>query len=227
MSDTASFFQAIKEGNIESVRSELARNPSLAAARMDSGESPLLLAQYYGQEAVVRTLLESGVEPDLFESSALGETDRARELLDRSPGAINEFSADGFTPLQLASYFGQPEAALLLLERGADVAPVSRHPMRVVALHACVASGNAAARLPIAQALLAKGADVNAKHPGGYTPLHAAAQNGDLELARLLLDNGAIPDAVTDEGKTPLDMSSEHGHSEVSALLKTVSGITG
>ena len=35
--------------------------------------------------------------------------------------------------------------------------------------------------------LLAHGADVNAAKHGGWTPLHAAAQNGDVELARLLI----------------------------------------
>ena len=224
MTDPSAFFQAIKQGNIEQVLYLLRGNPSLAATRMESGETPLLLAKYYGQDAVVQALLETGLQPDLFEAAALGLTDRVRELLDQNAGRVNDFSSDGFTPLQLAAYFGHAQTARLLLERGADVSPVSRNPMQVTAIHACVASGNAASRVEIARALVEKGADINAKHPGGYTPLHAAAQNGDLELARLLLDRDAIPSAVTDKGETPLSLAEEKGHSDVATLLRTVSG---
>jgi ankyrin repeat protein len=225
--DTGGFFEAVKEGDAEAVREELRRNPSLARARTEAGESPLLLATYYGQAEVVAALREVGPEPDLFEAAALGETERVRANLERSPGGIDDFSGDGFTPLQLAAYFGHADTALLLLERGADVAPVSRHPMQVTAIHACVASGNPSSRTDIARALLDRGADVNARHPGGYTPLHAAAQNGDLELARLLLDRGANWNAVTDEGKSPLAYAEEGGHGEVAALIRSAGGTQG
>ena len=45
MTDSAPFFEAIKSGDEEAVRTELARNPSLSAVRTESGESPLLLAK--------------------------------------------------------------------------------------------------------------------------------------------------------------------------------------
>ena len=41
--------------------------------------------------------------------------------------------------------------------------------------------------------LLAAGADVNATQHGGYTPLHEAAQHGDVELVELFLSAGADP----------------------------------
>ena len=43
---------------------------------------------------------------------------------------------DGFTPLQLAAYFGAARAAALLLARGAEVGAVADNPMRIQALHA-------------------------------------------------------------------------------------------
>src|SRR5690242_1443895 len=41
------------------------------------------------------------------------------------------------------------------------------------------------------RALLAKGADVNAKSPYGATPLFFACDRGNLEIVKLLLDRGA------------------------------------
>jgi ankyrin repeat protein len=52
--------------------------------------------------------------------------------------------------------------------------------------------------------LLARGAQVNARQQGGWTPLHPAAHNGDGELARLLLNNSADPNLASDDGKTLL-----------------------
>ena len=41
--------------------------------------------------------------------------------------------------------------------------------------------------------LIAAGADVNATQHGGYTPLHEAAQHGDVEMVELFLSAGADP----------------------------------
>lgn len=50
---------------------------------------------------------------------------------------------------------------------------------------------------------------------GGYTPLHAAAKSGDLEITRLLLAAGADASLATDDGKTARDLA----HEDVRALL--------
>jgi ankyrin repeat protein len=54
-------------------------------------------------------------------------------------------------------------------------------------LFAAAEKGDAAA----AQRLLKKGADVNAKHSDGWTPLILAAGRGDVAMVKLLLDKGA------------------------------------
>ena len=227
MTDTSSFFQAIKNGDVSAVRGELSRNPSLAAARTESGESALLLAKYYGKDSVIEALLETGREPDLYEASALGQVKRVKTLLDSASESVNTESGDGFTPLQLAAYFSHAEIVELLLESGADVQPVSRNAMGVTALHAGLAGRSSEARKRIATALICRGAEVNAKQPGGFTPLHEAAQNGDSEIVRLLLEKGADPNAATDEGKTPLNFATEGGNQEVIAVLREAIGSAG
>jgi len=54
--------------------------------------------------------------------------------------------------------------------------------------------------------LLDHGADVEARDENDLTPLHMAANNGQLAAARLLLERGAIISAPSKSGKTPLIM---------------------
>jgi ankyrin repeat protein len=57
----------------------------------------------------------------------------------------------------------------------------------------------------IAELLIAKGADVNAKNRNGSTPLHNAAIGGHNETVKLLLANGAGLYTKNKLGKTPQD----------------------
>lgn len=72
------------------------------------------------------------------------------------------------------------------------------------------------------RALIQQGADVNAAHGDGMTPLHWAAERGDAEMAAMLLAAGATPAAVTRLGQyTPLHLASRNGNAAVvAALLK-------
>jgi uncharacterized protein len=135
--------------------------------------------------------LAAGKELDVFEAAALGRTERLRELLDTDPSLANAWADDGFQPLGLASFFGQPDAARLLLERGADVNSTSRNAMKVMPLHSAAAARDANVRYEIAQLLLDAGADPNARQQDEYTPLMAADQHGDTRLRELLLAHGA------------------------------------
>ncbi len=69
------------------------------------------------------------------------------------------------------------------------------------------------------KALLAKGADVNAKDWRGATPLTAAARKGRVELAKALLDRGANPNVQDDNYETPLIAAADQGHVNMVKLL--------
>jgi ankyrin repeat protein len=63
--------------------------------------------------------------------------------------------------------------------------------------------------------LLKHGAPVNARQQHGWTPLHAAAQNGNLEIIEILLQNGADPSIKNEEGVTALDLARKQNRTDV------------
>ncbi len=69
------------------------------------------------------------------------------------------------------------------------------------------------------EALLAGGADVNARRPDGATALMWAAHWDDLALAGRLLEAGADADAADDHGVTPLERAAENASLAMVELL--------
>ena len=209
-------FAAIRAGDGDRVRELVEARPELAAARDDEGRSVVLEALCHVQGDLVDVLLDTNPSLDVFDAAAVGRTRGLEELVAAEPELVGSFARDGFTPLHLAAFFGQDDAARLLLEHGADANVVARNEsLRVTPLHSAAAGGHAA----IVRRLLEAGADADARQPGGFTPLHSAAQNGDRESAEALLERGAEPAAVTDEGKTPAELAAAAGHDDLVTLL--------
>jgi ankyrin repeat protein len=220
MEPTQDLIEAVKAGDETRLRTLLAENSALAAARTSGGVSAVLVAVYYGHRHLAEILLASGLEPDIFEAAATGRAERVAALLAGDPSLSNAFAPDGFTPLGLAAYFGHQAVAEALLARGADPNLAARNATRVQPLHSAVANRDGAAALALAAMLLRHGADASARQKGDYTPLHEAAFHGEAALARLLLDYGADPVQANAEGQTPINLAEKHGHVEVLALLQ-------
>ncbi|MGH3019932.1 MAG: ankyrin repeat domain-containing protein [Gaiellaceae bacterium] len=179
--------------------------------------SELLGALYRGDGGRVAELLASGRELDVFESAAVGQTDRLRELLEGDPDLAAAWAEDGFTPLHLAAFFRHPDAARLLVERGAPVDVVARNQdIAVTPLQSAVTAGEE----ETAALLLARGADPNFEHGGGFTPLHAAAHHGSERLVELLLAHGGDRMRADDEGRTPAAYARQAGHEALAARLE-------
>src|SRR3954453_22318462 len=110
-SSSAAFIDAIKAGEFERVKAMLSAEPALIDARSRTGDSAILTAVYHRQKEIVNLLVARGATMTLFDASAAGEIERAERLLDENPAAINEISADGWTPLHLAAFFGHAKLA--------------------------------------------------------------------------------------------------------------------
>ena len=159
--------------------------------------SDVLQAIYRGDREEAERLA-TGRELDIFEASALGRTERLRELLDADPSLVNAYGDDGFHPVGLASFFGNVEAARLLYERGADANQIARNEhIQTAAIHAAAAAGDTgqdeATRYELVKLALDHGADPNLEQGGGFRAIDAARQNEDKRIEQLLLDHGASP----------------------------------
>ena len=58
------------------------------------------------------------------------------------------------------------------------------------------------------------------KH-GGWTPMHAVAQNGDLPFAKILLEAGADVSARAENNQRPLDLALTKGQQHMVEFLET------
>ena len=198
----------------------LAAHPDLANARDAGGNSPLLMATYLGEPEIARVLVGHGARPSFFEACALGLESHVRRELRDNPAVVRQRAHDGWTPLHLASYFGQREVAEALLDAGADVLAVSRNAEGNLAINAAAAGPRADRRPEIIRLLIARGCPVDGRgSPKGHTPLHVAAFNGDLPLVRLLLDKGADRSLRTGDGQTAEEIAARHGRHEAARLL--------
>jgi ankyrin repeat protein len=220
MKNLKAFIEAVKASDLEAVTALLDASPELVQARPDDGASPLMTAAYQGADDVVTLLCERGLELDVFEATTLGDVARLSLLVIADANQVRAYSPDGWTPLHLACYFGQAQAAGLLLARGADRNAVSTNPTQNTPLHAAIAG---AQDHEIIERLLAQGADVNAVDGDGVTPLHLAASRGDVALIDLLLARGAEVVKMKD-GRTPEDLATERGHPEAAERLRLNAG---
>ncbi|XP_074164635.1 2-5A-dependent ribonuclease [Sminthopsis crassicaudata] len=71
----------------------------------------------------------------------------------------------------------------------------------------------------LVQQLLEKGADVNIKMEGGWTPMHNAVKEGDENIVKLLLEKGADPHIRKENGATPFIVAAIVGNVELLKLF--------
>jgi ankyrin repeat protein len=215
MASTDQLFGAIDTDDAALVAQLLSTDPSLAGSRDAQGVSALMRARYRGPGAVLEGLLAADPALDVHDAAALGRVERLGELLAADPTLARSRSADGFPPLHLAAFFGETDAATLLLDAGAEVDARATGWMTGTALH----SASAGRHGDIVDLLLARGADPNAAQAGGFVPVHAAALNGDERSTRALLAAGADPRARADDGRDVEAMAVEGGDPKVVAAI--------
>jgi len=207
---------AVQAGDADRVAALVAMDPTLASARDAAGISAIMLSRYRFDRAVTDALLSADPDLDIYEAVTLGFADRIEESLLEQPERARAFSADGFTALHLAAFFGKAEAARILLDRGASVDAYGHNDLANQPLHAAAAGRHH----EVCRVLLTAGADVRATQHGGFTPLHQAAQHGDVEMTELFLSAGADPSVLTADGRSAEDLAEAAGHADLADRLR-------
>jgi ankyrin repeat protein len=205
----------IESGDIKTLNELLASNPGLSKSQTSHGISALMLSCYYKKASITSVLLNHIEEITLHEAAAAGKFDLVAHILNLIPDSVNEFSDDGFTPLGLSCYFGHYEITRYLILKGAEVNLPSKNGFEVYPIHSAT-SGN---YTDITRTLVEHGANVNVVQKSGATPLHAAAQYGNIELLILLLEKGADTNIRMEGGKLASDLARDKGFHEIAEIL--------
>ncbi|MGA7414834.1 MAG: ankyrin repeat domain-containing protein [Bryobacteraceae bacterium] len=210
------FQESVKNGDLAAVRAALVEDPSLLNQKNESGQTAYLLACYYRKPDVAEYLLGLNPELDLFTACVAGHTADVVKWMETDPALLESHSGDGWTPLHLSAFFGHKELAEALLAQGAQVDSRSTNSMQNTPLHAATAGR----QVELMKLLLEHGADADATQEGGWTALHAAAQNGDRAMIEVLLASNASINVRAGNNQSPLDLALLKGHHEVAALLE-------
>ena len=205
---------AVKAGDAGAVGKLLARDPELAGA-VEDGIPAVRIALYHRQPAVLEALLAAQPPLDGLDHAALGWADDLRRDVAADPELVTRRSADGFTALHYACFFGGAAATAVLLEAGADPNAESDNENHVRPLHSAAAARDAES----ARLLLEAGADPDARQAGGFTALQAAAHADDEATAALLLQHGADPSLRNDQGADAEGLARANESAAVLALL--------
>ena len=158
MQQKQAIIEAIKAGEIEKLKELLNKDPNLIHAMTERGESIILQAVYYGQKEIAQFLLSKAMALTIFEAAAVGQKDQIVKALAHNAEHVLHFSADGWTALHLAAFFGHKEIVEVLIQAGAK----------------------------IIEKLLNAGADRHLKNSNNQTPLDIAEEKGHTVVVDLL-----------------------------------------
>ncbi len=181
----------------------------------------------------------AGLNEDLLAAVSGGwnkNLDRIRTLIDQGAD-VNAKNKYGDTSLIIAARMGSNETVKVLLEKGADVHIRSTNTTNVVnsinswtPLICAVQRNHNNNAEPIRQnidiinALLAKGADLEARTNDGRTALFLSVSDGNTVIAQYLMDKGAdvnVKLATTDgyDGYTPLLYAAQYDRGRNPVML--------
>lgn len=186
------------EKDTEGIQILLDQGIDINVKQLSTGSTVLMLAcSYFGYEDMVEYLILNGADVSVTDDNgktaliwAASNSLESAKILISRSADVNAIANDGMTPF-LQSVFG-------------------------------VLSG----KIPLAlcDLLLENGANINATLTGnnanGWSAVHYAAMNGDIELVQYLVSKGVNVNKATAEGSTPLFLAKMEGYNEIVEILR-------
>ena len=167
----------------------------------------------------VRQLLDRGFDANTLDpkgqnglSTALREPSLkvATMLIEWPKTDLNALSAQGESPLMLASLKGQLDLVEKMINKGADVNKTGWTP-----LHYAASTG----QVKVISLLLENHAYIDAESPNGSTPLMMASMYGTAAAVKLLLEEGADPLLRNQQGLTALQFAQSANRPDSAEVL--------
>jgi ankyrin repeat protein len=190
----AALFEAVRTDDIDAAVALIAAGADIEARDPDTDATPLVIASFRGNIAVVEMLLAAGAD-------------------------VNSADRSGFTPLIGAAQFGHATLIPILVEAGADLEALSITENQKAALHFAAKNGHAA----VVEALLNAGADVNVLVKSTHsTALMNAAYQGHMDVVKILLEHGADTTVLDDGGHTASYWADTRGFKEIAQLIEKI-----
>lgn len=156
--------------------------------------------------------LSVNAQQNIFDAARHGSVEEVKTLMKTDSNIINQKNENGHTPLILATYKGNNEVALFLVDHVKDINDKSADG---TALMAAVVADNK----DVVKALLNKKADVNYADNSGVTALLYATMFSNADLVALLINAGADTNAKDVRGHSAHDYAKMTKQDKILQLL--------
>jgi cytohesin len=228
-------FKAVERGDRPAAEHALTAGAD-PNARDPQGKTPLYYAVMKWGRGLIELLEQHGADMGLVELWT-HRNDRLMEAAENGAVAdafialqagadVNCWDKDGRTPLHIAALHGHSHIVRFLFKRGAIIFSLDRdgNPVHMLdnfrrtALHyaaACISDADL-----INELIFASGEGVDIPDCELRTPLHYAAEAGNLAAVQMLVRRCATVKAMDEKRLTPTDLAARNCHRKVAKLLR-------
>lgn len=221
---TTALHWAVRLDDLETAELLIRAGANVSAATR-AGATPLQLAAVNGNAAIIAALIKAGADPNapvtkygdttLMMAARTGNPEAVKVLLDNGATANAVETWGGTTALMWAVSESHPDAAKMLIDRGANV-NVRSKIVPSEGRRGGSTSNSSVTSLPRDPE---PGEKPKKDYYGGFTPLHFAVRQGDMESTRRLVAAGADVNTVSADGKASLELAIYNGNYEIASFL--------